>query len=86
MFYPIKDAQFLSGSDDVPGNLTETNYNGFVATTNTTVTHIAYGWGNSSTGFPSLVALSPNISVNAGVNVPLKFSSIRVTGTIVPYY
>ena len=85
MFYPIKDAQFLSGSDDVPGNLTETNYNGFVATQNTTVTHIAYGWGDEN-GFPSLAALSPQITVAAGVNVPLKFSSIRVTGTIVPYY
>ena len=85
MFYPIKDAQFLSGSDDVPGNLTETNYNGFVATTNTTVTHIAYGWGDEN-GFPSLAALSPQITVAAGVKVPLKFSSIRVEGTIVPYY
>ena len=85
MFYPTKDAQFATGSQASPATITEVNYNGFVATQDTIVTHIAYGWGDEN-GYPSLAALTPNISVKAGVKVPLKFSSIRIEGTIIPYY
>ena len=85
MFYPTKDAQFVTGSQAAPATISEINYNGFVATQDTIVTHIAYGWGDEN-GYPSLAALTPNIAVAVGTKVPLKFSSIRVNGTIVPYY
>ena len=86
MLNPNSQPAFLSGSGV---SITEINYSGFVACQDTVITHIGYGHGVENAAGTALVfpanANIADISVKAGTKVPIKFSSITINGTIMPY-
>ena len=67
--------QFYTGSFDFTGR----NYRGFVATQATVIDAIAWGSGGT------LVTLNPKMSVAAGTQIPVWFSAIAATGSLVAY-
>ena len=67
--------QFYTGSFDFTGR----NYRGFVATQTTVVDSIA--WGSDTT----LNTLNPKMTVTAGTQIPVWFSAIAATGSLVAY-
>lgn len=67
--------QFYSGSFD----FTDRNYRGFVATQTTAINAIA--WGSDGT----LTVLNPKMTVAAGTQIPVWFSGIGATGSLVAY-
>jgi len=86
MLNPNSQPAFLSGSGV---SIAEINYSGFVACQDTVITHIAYGHGEvkadeSALVYPTSVDIA-DITVKAGTKVPIKFSSITINGTIMPY-
>ena len=78
------NSRFLSGS---AVSATGENFAGFVALSDTTVTHIGYGHGKFTKAspnehvFPSNVNID-DIAVAAGTEVPIKFSSITINGSV----
>ena len=67
--------KFYTGSFDFTG----VNYRGFVATQATVIDAIA--WGSDGT----LTTLNPKMSVTAGTQIPVWFSAIAATGSLVAY-
>lgn len=78
------NSRFLSGSGvSVSGE----NFSGFVAVANTTVTHIGYGHGKFTQASPTTLVFPTtenidDIAVTAGTEVPIKFSSITINGSV----
>jgi len=76
--------RLLSGSG---ATVTNENFSGFVALSDSVITHIAYGHGNFTPAspnafvYPESVNIS-DISVAAGTHVPVKFSSIKFDGSL----
>ena len=67
--------------------VTDENFNGFVALTDTLVTHIAYGHGNFTPESPNAYVYPASVNIDdilvkAGANVPVKFSSIKFDGSL----
>ena len=76
--------RFLSGS---AVSVTEENFSGLVALADTVVTHIAYGHGNFTPASPNAFVYPSNaniadIAIAAGTQVPIKFSSITINGSV----
>lgn len=71
-------ATFFSGSFTFSGS----NYRGFVATQQTQVDALLFG---SVTGSVAPTTLNPKMTVAAGVTIPVWFSAIAATGSIVAY-
>jgi hypothetical protein len=71
-------AVFFSGSFNFSGS----NYRGFVATQATVVDAIAFG---SVTTPIAPTTLNPKMTIAAGATIPVWFSAIAATGSIVAY-
>lgn len=71
-------ATFFTGSFAFSGS----NYRGFIATQQTQVDALLFGTVTSSVA-PTV--LNPKMTVAAGTNIPVKFSAIIATGSIVAY-
>jgi len=79
---------FYTGSISFSG----INYKGFVAVSNTTITHLAIGQGEFTQDspdnfvFPATASLgNPGMVVAAGTEIPLKFSGMKGSGAVVAY-
>lgn len=71
-------AVFFTGSFNFSGS----NYRGFVATQATTIDAIGFG---STTTPVAPTTLNPKMTVAAGATIPVWFSAIAATGSIVAY-
>ena len=78
------NSRFLSGS---AVSVTDENFAGFVALQDTTVTHIGYGHGKFVKANPDEYTYPSNVNIDdivisAGTEVPIKFSSITINGSV----
>jgi len=73
-------------------SFSDVNYRGFVAVSNTTISHLAIGHGEFTQAspdnfvYPATGSLgNPGMVVTAGTKIPLKFSGMKGTGAVVAY-